>query len=62
MKTRWTIALITGLASAAILVLVSFRQPAVPRNHAQHTPKGCVFKTVYEGEGLDSAFLMPTPA
>ncbi|MBP6390213.1 MAG: terpene cyclase/mutase family protein [Flavobacteriales bacterium] len=62
MKTRWTIALITGLASAAILVLVSFRQPTVPRNHAQHSPKGCVFKTVYEGEGLDSNFLMPTTA
>lgn len=25
------------------------------------TPKGCVFKTVYEGEGLDPSFVLQTP-
>ncbi len=28
---------------------------------APHAIKGCVFKTVYEGEGLDSSFVLTTP-
>jgi hypothetical protein len=30
--------------------------------HVPGTAKGCVFKTVYEGEGLDPGFTLPTPA
>jgi hypothetical protein len=35
----------------------------MPGLHAPepHAIKGCVFKTVYEGEGLDSGFVMRTP-
>lgn len=65
-----TISLLTGAA----FVLVSFRH-TTPVAEAPHCPvpstdhdlvvdrpefKGCVFKTVYEGEGLDSTFLLTT--
>jgi hypothetical protein len=54
----------TGLLAVAI-ALLAFRG----RHHQQMTPvqhhapaKGCVFKTIYEGEGLDSTFVLETPA
>lgn len=66
-----TIALLAGTA----FVLVSFRHttpvasaphcPVPPTDHDLVTDrpehKGCVFKTVYEGEGLDSTFVLATP-
>lgn len=44
--------------------LLSFRgAPATCcLEHQKETAKGCVFKTVYEGEGLDSAFVLKAPA
>ena len=49
-------------------LLLSFRSTSSPPGTA-HCPvppapeevKGCVFKTVYEGEGLDSNFILRTP-
>ncbi len=49
-------------------LLLSFRSTSTPPGTA-HCPvppapeevKGCVFKTVYEGEGLDSNFILRTP-
>ena len=63
--------IITALigASGISAMLLSFRH--VPNDGAfAHCPvptadpvetKGCVFKTVYEGEGLDSSFVLRTP-
>ncbi|MBX2973591.1 MAG: hypothetical protein KF797_10840 [Flavobacteriales bacterium] len=63
-------------ATSAVIVLVSFRRatPAAdaPLCHvpaadptltadAKEPAKGCVFKTVYEGEGLDPSFVLATP-
>ncbi|MBL7952683.1 MAG: hypothetical protein JNM62_13310 [Flavobacteriales bacterium] len=63
------------VATGAALVLVSFRQATsadVPLCHVpaadpvltvdvKEPAKGCVFKTVYEGEGLDPSFVLVTP-
>ncbi len=65
------------VATSAIIVLVSFRQadntadaplchvpaadPDLMIADAKPEPKGCVFKTVYEGEGLDPSFALVTP-
>lgn len=63
-------------ATSAVVVLVSFRQAGAsvdaPRCHVpagdptltakvKEPAKGCVFKTVYEGEGLDPSFVLQTP-
>ncbi len=64
-------------ASSIAVVLFSFRNADAPSASSPHCPvpgalvgiptpgphaiKGCVFKTVYEGEGLDSGFVMRTP-
>ena len=63
------------VATSAIIVLVSFRQagpsevphcpvPAADPSlvaHVNEPIKGCVFKSVYEGEGLDPSFVLVTP-
>ena len=64
------------VATSAVVVLVSFRQADAtadaPRCHVpaadpaftsavKEPAKGCVFKTVYEGEGLDPSFVLQTP-
>ena len=61
--------IILSLAIAGVLVgtsaLLSFRDApkACCVEHPNGAPvKGCVFKTVYEGEGLDPAFVLKTPA
>lgn len=63
-------------ATSAVVVLVSFRQAdavvGAPHCHvppgdpsltteAKEPAQGCVFKTVYEGEGLDPSFVLVTP-
>jgi hypothetical protein len=65
MKTPILLAMASGSALFGALALFSFsNSPAIgstdhqPKDH----PKGCVFKTVYEGEGLDSAFVLKTSA
>ena len=65
MKTPILLAMASGSALFGALALFSFsKSPAIgstdhqPKDH----PKGCVFKTVYEGEGLDSAFVLKTSA
>jgi hypothetical protein len=68
-KHVFVIAGIAGAAGIAAL-LISFRpHPRTSMTHADRRecceapkPKGCVFKTVYEGEGLDSSFVLATPA
>ncbi|HRD52345.1 MAG TPA: hypothetical protein PKY96_06820 [Flavobacteriales bacterium] len=68
-KHLFIVAAIAGTAGIAAL-LISFR-PVARAGHAQADhkecceapkPKGCVFMTVYEGEGLDSSFVLATPA
>lgn len=63
------------VATSVVIMLVSFRHtapvasaphcPVPPTSHepVAHRPehKGCVFKTVYEGEGLDPSFVLATP-
>ncbi len=62
------------VATSVVIMLVSFRHAGadVPRCHVPgpdpETPTsigepihGCVFKTVYEGEGLDPSFVLATP-
>jgi hypothetical protein len=54
-------------ASGIAAVLVSFRATSPRETMLCHAPppevvKGCVFKTVYEGEGVDGEFTMATPA
>jgi hypothetical protein len=66
MKKPFIIAGAMAILSAGALVLLSFRSAPKPCC-AGHTlnappPKGCVFKTVYEGEGLDPAFIVKTSA
>src|SRR5690348_4381972 len=65
MKKSFAIASAVALVSASALVLISFRssdkETCCHRPNAEDTPKGCVFKTLYEGEGLDPNFLVKTP-
>ncbi len=76
-KSLLMIALVL-VATSACVVLVSFRQsvpvnafalchlPDIAVDAGDQNqliePKGCVFKTVYEGEGLDPGFVLATPA
>lgn len=65
MKKSFIIAGAMAVLSATALVLLSFRS-APKACCAGHTanahPKGCVFKTVFEGEGLDPSFIVRTTA
>jgi prenyltransferase beta subunit len=75
MRKSLFLPLVVFVATGATLALVSFRQalPAgTPRCHVpsadpaltagvKEPAKGCVFKTVYEGEGLDPSFALATP-
>lgn len=66
MRKTWIIALAIASACCIVLVLASFRTMPAPRAHCA-VPKaqqalGCVFKTVYEGEGLDTNFVVKTPS
>jgi hypothetical protein len=76
MKKLFFLLLALFVVSGSAMLLVSFRE-AVNAGTAQHCAvpeadpflvkpmqepaKGCVFKTVYEGEGLDSNFVLNTP-
>src|SRR5262245_14697149 len=64
MKRTFVIAGAVAIAAVGTLTLFSFRGSPAPK--CCHTPAknplGCVFKTVYEGEGLDSTFVLKTPA
>lgn len=67
MKKHLIIIAAIAAAAGTTAVLVSFRGQHHGASHGhQHTPvtehKGCVFKTVYEGDGLDSSFVLKTPA
>lgn len=66
MKKSFIIAGAFAVLSAVALILLSFRPAPKKACCAEHPmaapPKGCVFKTLYEGEGVDPAFLMKTPA
>ena len=55
-------ALASATAMAALAVLLSFstKPRSAPDQATDASSKGCVFLTVYEGEGLDSAFIMTT--
>lgn len=64
-KHLFIIAAAAGTAGL-IALTVSFRPRAADPNAHCHVPQpepieGCVFKTVYEGEGLDSSFVLKTP-
>jgi len=75
MRNNTVVAATVALLAGTAFVLVSFRQPdpVEPSPHCPVPPtvhdlvldrpehKGCVFKTVYEGEGLDSNFVLVTP-
>ena len=53
-----------GMLAVAV-ALLAFRSTRTGQDtHAPHHTlgQGCVFKTVYEGEGLDSTFILETPA
>lgn len=70
-KHLFVIAALAGTAGIAAL-LISFRPITRPIINAGGHPEccdapkpkveGCVFKTVFEGEGLDSSFVLSTPA
>ncbi len=67
MKSRSYIIIASIVLSGLAALLVSFREPLLKEEIIPcHTPpeaiKGCVFKTVYEGEGVDSTFQIATPA
>lgn len=68
MRTPLFVLAATVGACGIAALLIAFRPPAPVAHRAHCTvpqpepPKGCVFKTVYEGEGLDSAFVLATPA
>jgi hypothetical protein len=53
---------LTGIT--ALLVSFGVASPEQPKAHCHVPPEevqGCVFKTVYEGEGLDPEFILATP-
>ncbi len=65
MKKSFLFAGAVAAASAATLVLFSFNEAPTERccmKPAAERPPGCVFKTVFEGEGLDPNFTVKTPA
>lgn len=69
MKRTIFIATAIAVVGCSALVLLSFSSRSAHRGHpycpvpsdkvADH--EGCVFRTVYEGQGLDSSFVMSTP-
>ncbi len=77
MKKSLLITTAVLVATGAYVALVSFRPVAEPMakchipqdisaslgdaKKVYEQPKGCVFKTVYEGEGLDPSFVLQTP-
>jgi hypothetical protein len=73
MKNKLLLLMALMSATGITLMLYSFTEQArVETMNAQPTnihcmvppsegPPGCVFKTVYEGEGLDSSFVLRTP-
>lgn len=68
MKTKKIIPAITALLVIVVIFAFTYQTPSsvVKRNEKQLTqqkiePKGCVFKTVFEGEFLDSNFVYQTP-
>lgn len=65
MKKSFIIACAIAVSSAAALFLFSFNTApthACCMRPAEARPMGCVFKTIYEGEGLDPNFTVKTPA
>lgn len=65
MKQSFFIAGAVALASAGALLLFSFNTSPTKEccmKPAAERPPGCVFKTVFEGEGLDPNFTVKTPA
>ena len=65
MKKSFLIASAVALLSAGTLVLFSFNPSPTKEccmKPAAERPPGCVFKTVFEGEGLDPNFAVKTPA
>lgn len=65
MKKSIVLSITLAAALAGTAALLSFRDApkACCIEHPDGTPaKGCVFKTVYEGEGLDPAFVLKTSA
>ncbi|WKZ66450.1 MAG: hypothetical protein QY325_00655 [Flavobacteriales bacterium] len=66
-KHVFLIAAITGGFGILVMLLAFNPRPSATARAHCHTPvpeppEGCVFKTVYEGEGLDSSFVLATPA
>lgn len=65
MKKSFLLASAVAVASASALVLFSFDNAPVKeccRKPDAERPLGCVFKTVFEGEGVDPNFTVKTPA
>ena len=68
MRKTWIVTAVFASACCIVLVLASFRTTTTTRPAAHcvvpmaQQALGCVFKTVYEGEGLDTNFMMKTPA
>ena len=65
MKKPFILAGAIAIASASTLILFSFNTAPTHEccmKPAAERPPGCVFKTVFEGEGLDPNFTVKTPA
>ncbi len=65
MKKSFVIAFAIAASSATALFLFSFNSAPTHsccKMPPDARPKGCVFKTFYEGEGLDPNFTVKTPA
>jgi hypothetical protein len=68
MKTYFFLPLVIAGVALSASILSSFRPATGTQADALHCAvppevvKGCVFKTVYEGEGVDPAFSLVTPA
>lgn len=66
MKKTLVISAAMATVCIATLALFSFREAPKPKcchkPGPDKSPIGCVFKTVFEGEGLDSTFVLKTPA
>lgn len=68
MKTKQIIPAVTAILVIVVIFAFTYQTPSsvVKRNEKQitstkHEAKGCVFKTVFEGEFLDSNFVYQTP-
>src|SRR5690606_28208133 len=66
MKKPMLIAAAIAVISSVSIFLVSFSPASTDGTTKQcHVPQqqleGCVFKTIYEGEGVDTAFTLVTP-